>query len=96
MAHKIPVENSGDKHKKSIALLLIRRQLAVGLYDAEQRLVMIRYTPTSQPLDARAVTQPTRRVYIPAELPPAEIGGCHFVPPTPTEAPKPPSFYGHA
>lgn len=82
MAHKIPVLNSTDKLKKSVALLHIRRQLAQGVYDERNRLIAISYAPAeTKAVDIRLCREPNRTLYIPTKLPPAEIGGCRFVEP---------------
>jgi hypothetical protein len=82
MAHKIPVLNSTDKLKKSVALLHIRRQLAQGVYDERNRLIAVSYAPVdTKAVDIRLCRELNRTLYIPTKLPPAEIGGCRFVEP---------------
>jgi hypothetical protein len=105
MAHKIPVLNSTDKLKKSVALHVTLRSVSRGgncnrfwcRLGGKRRWQL---SPGSSPeqatlssadqskwaIDIRAwcqdiLSREQSTLYIPAKLPPAEIGGCRFVEP---------------
>lgn len=97
MAKKIAVyepsqrvtDNPTTYVKKCVALLLIRRLVAEWVIPG----VMIRRLTVSAPLDIRSCRiQTPHNPYIPEKLPPAEVSGCHFQPPMPSEV-FPPSHY---
>jgi hypothetical protein len=76
MATKVTVEGSSDSHSKTVAQLLVRRQLAEWVI----RNVRIRYAvKTAKAVDIRSCrVQAPQKAYVPEKLPPAEVSGCRF------------------
>lgn len=89
MARKIAVEGGGHL-KKSVAELLVRRLLAVWVV----RGVSIRRLPIQEiPFEAASIRiHLPARPYIPAKMPPVEVGGCHFQGPLPDPESTVPHF----
>lgn len=78
MARKIAVEGEIFHYKKSRAELLVRRLLAEWIV----RGVSIRLLRVAEPADVRDLrTSQSAKPFIPERMPPAEVGGCHFVGP---------------